>query len=929
MEYSVDPLLREEEYIMQSILEDSKIGWWKVDYEKQIYTISDNLRELLEMSECIVPFAVFRQMIREDFRTRVIKEMETIRELYHYDQTFPILTPQGEIWIHSKLLNEVKTDDGILWGYVQVVKNPDVERTQDASFWRMNNLLYQLNSISHTLLSFLRTDDVDHIVNKILEDILKLFKGGRAYIIEFDWESMTQSCTYEVVDSNIEKEKELLTRYPMSSCPWWTKQICAGNSIVLSSLDDLPEEAVAEKELLLLQQIKSLIVFPLTSRKRAWGYVGIDVVEAEHQWSNEDCQWFSSLANIINICIQQHRSEREALEERKYLQDLYRYMPLGYLCMRLLYDENGQPEDYLVLDSNYAFEKITGRSVKSWIKCRGSEIDPELKEHLSSIDNVLKSGKYMETTYHLKSLGKYCNVVIFSTRPDEVICLSADTTETFETHQALDRSEKILRNIYDNLPAGIELYDRDGCLLDMNIRDVEMFGLHRKEDVLGINLFDNPNIPDEIKVKIKRQEQVSFHLKYCFKPVAGYYETLRTDDVELYTTASMLYDIQGNLIHYVLINIDNTEITRAYSKIAEFERSFSLVSYYGKVGYCKFDLYTRNGYGVPQWYRNLGEDEMTPLPEIIGVYKHVHSEDKAYIMDCIRRVKAGEIDSFNADLRVETEEGEKWTRVNVVRNRLNDDPGTLEMICVNYDVTELKETEKNLIEAKNKAEESDRLKSAFLANMSHEIRTPLNAIVGFSELLAESEDPEERQEYMKFVEVNNDLLLQLISDILDLSKIEAGTFEFVKGEVDVNALCREMIRTQSMKVKDGTVSIVLGDNLPDCHLYVDKNRLMQVISNFINNALKFTKEGSITLGYSLLGENEIKFYVQDTGSGIPDDKLKSIFERFVKLNPFVQGTGLGLSICKCLIEQMGGRIGVNSEVGVGSCFWFTLPYPGL
>ena len=251
--------------------------------------------------------------------------------------------------------------------------------------------------------------------------------------------------------------------------------------------------------------------------------------------------------------------------------------------------------------------------------------------------------------------------------------------------------------------------------------------------------------------------------------------------------------------------------------------------------------------------------------------------------------------------------------------------GVIEMLCINYDITPLKETEQKLIIARDKAEELDRLKSAFLANMSHEIRAPLNSIVGFSSLLAETDDREERQEYIKIVETNNELLLQLVSDILDLSKIESGTFDFVRSDLDVNESCMKIIKSMEMKVPE-TVDLVFEKYMPDCHIYTDKNRFMQVITNFINNALKFTKQGTIALGYEQTAPHEIKFYVRDTGFGIPKEKIDSIFERFVKLNTFVQGTGLGLSICKSLVSQMGGKIGVESTEGEGSCFWFTHPY---
>lgn len=212
---------------------------------------------------------------------------------------------------------------------------------------------------------------------------------------------------------------------------------------------------------------------------------------------------------------------------------------------------------------------------------------------------------------------------------------------------------------------------------------------------------------------------------------------------------------------------------------------------------------------------------------------------------------------------------------------------------------------------------------AFLANMSHEIRTPLNAIVGFSDLLVETEELEERQEYIKIVRENNDLLLQLISDILDLSKIEAGTFEFTNGDVDVYLLCEDIVRSMRMKAK-GEVELVLDNHLPVCHVISDRNRIHQVISNFVNNAMKFTSEGSIHVGYKLK-DGELEFYVEDTGIGIEKEQLPHIFERFVKLNSFVHGTGLGLSICQSIVEQLGGRIDVDSEKGKGSRFWFTIP----
>lgn len=484
----------------------------------------------------------------------------------------------------------------------------------------------------------------------------------------------------------------------------------------------------------------------------------------------------------------------------------------------------------------------------------------------------------------------------------------------------IDHNEMIFRKLYVNLPVGVELYDRDGYLIDLNAKDMEIFGIRSKKDVLGVNIFSNPIMPKDVIKKLKENKSVNFRLNYSFKKVDGYYNTSKVGEMDIVTKASILYDQRGEPSSYLLINLDNTEKMIAYNRISEFENVFTLVSVYAKVGYALYDLYTFEGYAIKQWYENMGEKDGTPLSQIIGIYSYIHPNDAGYINSFFEEVKQGKAHHFRREVRVKSGDGWKWICANITRNPQSVDPNKPEMICINYDITELKDSQLK----RERAEELDRLKSAFLANMSHEIRTPLNAIVGFSQLLAETDDPEERHEFVEIIDSNNRMLLQLISDILDLAKIESGTMDFKFADMNVKEVINEIVTSFRIKMPDN-VALIAPQDSPECQIYSDRMRLTQVISNFLNNAIKYTSEGCITLAYEIIGD-EIKFSVTDTGDGMSQEIQAHIFDRFYKGNTFKQGTGLGLSICETIVNRLGGRIGVNSELGKGSTFWFTHPY---
>lgn len=500
-----------------------------------------------------------------------------------------------------------------------------------------------------------------------------------------------------------------------------------------------------------------------------------------------------------------------------------------------------------------------------------------------------------------------------------------DGPDMASAYQALQYSERLLSNIFKYLPIGIELYDMDGVLVDLNDKELEMFHIEKKEDVLGINIFENPIFPKEMKERLKKNEDADFTFRYDFSKVGSYYQnTQKQGTIDLVTKVTTLYDSEHQPINYLLINADKTETTVAYNKIQEFEEFFELVGDYAKVGYAHFNILSGHGYAQKSWYRNVGEAYETPLSDIFGTYRHFHPDDRALLIRFLDDARNGLTTQLSKEMRVLREDGTYiWTHVNLLVKKYAPQDRIIEIISINYDITELKRTEEMLVKARDKAEASDRLKSAFLANMSHEIRTPLNAIVGFSSLLTSTENAAEKELYNSLIGHNNKLLLNLINDVIDLSKIESGYLELRPDWVNLTELLDESVAEYVHQVPSG-VELLTNYPAHDSLVELDRLRIKQILSNFLSNALKNTTTGHVEVFYEV-DHQSVRIGVKDTGRGIPQNMLEKIFERFEKLDSFAQGAGLGLPICKLIVEKMNGRILVDSQLGIGTTFIIELP----
>lgn len=497
------------------------------------------------------------------------------------------------------------------------------------------------------------------------------------------------------------------------------------------------------------------------------------------------------------------------------------------------------------------------------------------------------------------------------------------------------RRLNLMRNyssLFENMPImyarGKLIYDANGIAVDYVYQEVNPIYekyFAPKEKIIGkrqseLNQSANQEI-DNLYTALNNLKEISFQYYYA--------------KTQTYLTVMIVRSKEEGFID--VFCVDNTELSLTQQMLRSANHKLSAALDVADIIPWKWDLDkeailcdVNRPVALSNSDKMVNEQQLS-VP-VSSYFSKIYKPDREKVHAAYERLVNGEVSKIKEDFRVisskDTSFHYEWIEVQATVDEWNENGTAKTLVGTSLVISKRKEMEDALIKAKDKAEESNRLKSAFLANMSHEIRTPLNAIVGFSGILASStdEEEEEKKEYIHIIENNNNLLLQLINDILDLSKIEAGTLEFIYSNVNLHELFLNIEDSSKVRNKNENVQIIYNQTMPECCISTDKNRLTQVITNMITNAIKFTETGSIEFGYDLRDDNFLYFYVKDTGCGIPDDQKNGIFKRFVKLNSFAQGTGLGLSICQTIVENMGGQIGVESKVGEGSTFWFVLPY---
>ena len=490
-----------------------------------------------------------------------------------------------------------------------------------------------------------------------------------------------------------------------------------------------------------------------------------------------------------------------------------------------------------------------------------------------------------------------------------------------------------LRKILNNVPVGIEVYDNRGYLLDINQTGLDIFGVSDLSLVVGISILDNPNLPKQVLSNISTFLSLSDHdrpsfsnqylsqsflYEYSFNRVKTekYYNTKFSDKIICISAKLEFYfNEKGEFENLLIVFSDETEKFKEQVELKKFKLMFDNISEFGKVGIMEENVSEDTFMANDQWYENFGVSKDVEKT-IDSIYRNLSKEDVIWLKSNYKKTSLGRI-PFNAieekQMKVISKDKFKW--IKCVFNSYKNEFGNIIILGSSIDVTEF-------VEATQKALASDRLKTKFLENITHEIHTPLNAIVGFSQLIVDAEDNEDKEEYKKIILENSDTIIQLVNNILDYSKLEAGVAELERSEFDICALVTDLFTSFKIRNTKNIESRIIKNN-ESIIVYSDKTKINNILNYLLNNAFKFTNKGYIEIGI-IDQENQVLLSVEDSGKGISPEGQARIFERFYKFDEHTQGSGLGLPIAQKLVKLLGGDLCFESELGKGTKFVFSI-----
>ena len=542
------------------------------------------------------------------------------------------------------------------------------------------------------------------------------------------------------------------------------------------------------------------------------------------------------------------------------------------------------------------------------------------KEAYHNIHNnllkVITTGRGSTAHHELDVNGEhhYYENRIFPLDDEYVLIMCRDISERVATQQNLEIFKRVLDKVSDSILA----VSVDGTLVYANRQFIEEYGV--KGELGTQKIYDLPvslNTKEQFDKRVQEIRDNGGNFAY-----RAQYTRVGETKLRVHQVSAFMIQNQGEEMIWFFTQ-DITDVIKNRDELREL--NYLMDAILNNIPVYLFVKDPEDDFRYLYWNKAFASHSKIPASKALGhtdfeVFPE-HENAEKFHRDDLELIRTRERMEMQETYVTATGE----TRIVQTLKTLVPLEGRAPLIIgISWDITNMQNIEQELVQARIKAEQSDRLKTAFLANMSHEIRTPLNAIVGFSRLMTIADNAEDEKLYSDIINQNSEILLQLINDILDLAKIEAGTLEYVRYPMDLGELCRNVYEMHKDRVQTGVV-LILDNKDTSLIINEDQNRIMQVVTNLITNAIKFTFKGEIRFGFEVR-EEYIDFYVKDTGMGISEEKIKMIFERFVKLNTFVQGTGLGLSICQMIIDRLGGTIGVESEENKGSTFWFTLPY---